>query len=86
MAQRVPIANLLTVDKTLSHAVFVRPSIGKRLSDFTGRNMRIYEIATMDVFIEYAISQLPKYFYLLRLAVRFSFSTNAIEHLIRVSM
>lgn len=31
------------------------PCIGKRLSDFTGRNMRIYEIAIIDVFIEYAI-------------------------------
>jgi len=34
------------------------PRIGKRLSDFTGRNMRIYETAAMGVFIEYAISQL----------------------------
>lgn len=48
------------------------PRIGKRLSDFTGRNMRIYEVATMDVFIEHAISQLRKYFYLLRLAVCFN--------------
>jgi len=29
--------------------------------------MRIYEVATMDVFVEYAISLLRKYFYLLRL-------------------
>lgn len=46
------------------------PRIGKRLSDFMGRNMRIYEIATMDVFIGQVFSQLRKYFYLLKL-VRF---------------
>lgn len=33
--------------------------------------MCIYEVATMDVFIEYAILQLRKYFYLLRLVVCF---------------
>lgn len=71
MAQRVPIANLLTTDKTLSRAVFVRARIGKRLSDFTDYNMRIYEVAAVwAVFIEYANSQLPReYFYPVMIAI-----------------